>query len=95
MVAVVIRFLRDVREVVRLRNEIRALKGKLQHARRQADPVLAVDKRHISSLQAKLHEHREAYKGLQAMQVDTWQELEKVTRECNALKARLSKWEKP
>jgi len=54
-------------EMKRLRNENRALTGKLAHARRQADPVHEVNARHIASLQAKLHEHREAYDGLRKL----------------------------
>src|SRR4029077_7048078 len=53
-------------------DEIRALRGKLAHARKHADPVYTVNTRLVASLQAKLHEHRLANEGIRALLRDCW-----------------------
>lgn len=64
-----------------LRNENKALRGQLKYARRQADPVKAVNNRFIASLQAKLHEHKLAYQGIQKLLADVAKERDELKTE--------------
>jgi len=68
-------------ELQLLRNENKALKGQLKYARRQADPVTAVNARFIASLQAKLHEHKLAYEGVRKLLADCHRRQEETVKQ--------------